>query len=50
VRYSATQSFLPDGFNIEGGIPPDIRIDMSEEDRANGVDTILERAIEELAR
>ncbi|MBK8493467.1 MAG: hypothetical protein IPL49_21995 [Saprospirales bacterium] len=25
VRYSATQTFLPDGFNIEGGIPPDIR-------------------------
>ena len=48
VRYSATQSFLPDGFNIEGGIPPDIRVDMSDEDRLNGVDSILERAWEEL--
>lgn len=50
VRYSATQSYLPGGFPIEGGIPPDIRVDMLEEDRLNGEDTILERAIEELGR
>lgn len=48
VRYSATQTFLPDGFNIEGGIPPDIRIDMTEVDRLNGKDSILERALEAL--
>ena len=48
VRYSATQTFLPDGFNIEGGIPPDIKIDMTEVDRLNGKDTILERALEAL--
>lgn len=45
VRYSATQTFLPDGFNIEDGIPPDIRVDMREADRLQGKDTILERAI-----
>ncbi len=48
VRYSSTQTFLPDGFNIEGGIPPDIRIDMNEADRQQGKDTILERALAEL--
>ena len=46
VRYSATQTFLPDGFNIEGGIPPDIRVDMTEEDRLDGKDTLLERALD----
>lgn len=48
VRYSASQSFLPDGFNIEGGIPPDIRVDMNPEDALHGKDSILERALEEL--
>ncbi len=48
VRYSATQTFMPDGFNIEGGIPPDIRVDLSEVDVLRGKDTILERAIEAL--
>lgn len=45
VRYSSTQSFTPDGFNIEGGIPPDIKVDMTEADKLKGKDTILERAI-----
>jgi len=48
VRYSSTQTFLPDGFNIEDGIPPHIKIDMTEADRAQGKDTILERALSEL--
>jgi len=48
VRYSATQTFLPDGTNTEGGIPPDIPVELTDEDRLNGVDTILERALEEL--
>ena len=48
VRYSSTQTFLPDGFNIEDGIPPHIKIDMTEADRAQGKDTILERALNEL--
>ncbi len=45
VRYSATQTFTPDGFNIEGGIPPDIKVDITEADRLRGRDTILERAL-----
>ncbi len=48
VRYSSTQSFTPGGFNIEGGIQPDIKVDMTESDRLKGKDTILERAIAEL--
>jgi len=48
VRYSSTQSFTPDGFNIEGGIPPDIKVDLTEADRARGKDTILERALAEI--
>lgn len=48
VRYSATQTFTPSGFNIEGGIPPDIKVDLTEADRAKGKDTILERALAEI--
>lgn len=48
VRYSATQTLLPNGFNIEDGIPPHIRVDMTEADRLQGKDTILERALREL--
>lgn len=48
VRYSSTQTFTPDGFNIENGIPPDIKVDLTEADRAQGKDSILERALAEL--
>ncbi len=48
VRYSSTQTLLPSGFNIEDGIPPHIKVDMAEADRAQGKDTILERALSEL--
>jgi len=48
VRYSSTQTFTPDGFNVEDGIPPDIRMDLTEADRLRGVDTMLERAMEEI--
>jgi hypothetical protein len=48
VRYSSTQSFMPNGFNIEGGIPPDIQVNMTESDRLRNKDTILERALAEL--
>lgn len=42
LRVSSTRIFTPGGFNIENGIPPDIKIDITDEDRANNVDTILE--------
>lgn len=46
VRLSVSQTLLPDGFNIEDGIPPDIQVDMDATDEANGIDTILERALD----
>lgn len=48
VRYSSTQTFTPDGFNVEDGVPPDIPVSLTTADRLRGVDTILERAIEAL--
>lgn len=47
-RFSASQTILPDGFNIEDGIPPDIVIWNKPEDEINGIDTILEEAIKQL--
>jgi C-terminal processing protease CtpA/Prc len=44
-RFSASQSFLPDGFNTEHGLPPDVQVDMKKEDMDLGLDTILEEAL-----
>jgi C-terminal processing protease CtpA/Prc len=46
IRVSNTRLVAPDGFNVEGGIPPDVRIDMDEADKANGLDSILEKGLE----
>lgn len=46
LRVSTTFTTAPDGFNIEPGTPPDVQIDMSEEDIDNGKDSILEKALE----
>lgn len=46
LRVSSTRMYTPGGFNIENGIQPDIKVDISDEDRANNVDTILEFALE----
>lgn len=48
IRYSSTQTFTPDGLNIEGGIPPDIKVDLTDADSVKGKDTILERALAEI--
>lgn len=48
VRYSSSVTTTPQGFNIENGIPPTIRQDMTKNDEAAGVDSILERALKEL--
>ena len=45
VNYSSSICLLPDGYNIEDGIPPDIRVNISDEDRADHIDTILETAL-----
>lgn len=48
IRVSTTQLGTVDGFNVEDGLPPDIRIDMDPELEANGIDSMLEFALEEL--
>ena len=44
VRFSACPSFDVHMQHTEFGIDPDVRVDMSDEDRARGVDTIIETA------
>lgn len=45
-NFSNSITRLPNGFIIEDGIPPDINVQISDADIANGKDTILEAAIE----
>ncbi|TVR76824.1 MAG: peptidase S41 [Saprospirales bacterium] len=45
-RFSATQTITPSGEHLEFGIPPDIAVDMGAEDLAEGVDSIIEAALE----
>jgi C-terminal processing protease CtpA/Prc len=47
ANYSSSVCLLPNGYNIEDGIPPDIKVDMSDEDRINHIDTIIETAIDQ---
>lgn len=47
-RFSATASFLPNGFNIEQGIAPEIRMDMDTTALLQGKDNIIEEAIRQL--
>ena len=44
VRFSACPSFDADMKQTEFGIEPDVKIDMLDEDRAKGIDTIIETA------
>ena len=48
VRFSACPMYGPDMEQLEFGIDPDIRVDMTPEDMARGIDTIIERAREVL--
>lgn len=45
-NFSNSITYLPDGFIIEDGIPPDIQIDITDEDKLAGTDTILEYAVD----
>ncbi|MDZ7846447.1 MAG: S41 family peptidase [Owenweeksia sp.] len=45
-RFSATQAVAMDGRHLEIGVPVDVEIDLDEADEANGVDTIIEGALE----
>ena len=44
-RFSATATYTTSDFNIEHGIEPNIKIDMSSEDIAAGKDSIIEKAL-----
>jgi C-terminal processing protease CtpA/Prc len=44
-RFSSTITYTNDGFNIEHGIEPDIKMDMSQEDIAQGKDSFIEKAL-----
>ncbi len=44
VRFSASPNFDPQMNHIEGGIDPDIKVDMTTEDVNKGKDTIIETA------
>ena len=44
VRFSASPTLDADGQHIEDGIAPDIHVDMTNEDKAQGLDTIIEEA------
>ncbi len=47
VNYSSSICLLPDGSNIEDGIPPDIKVDITDEDKLNHIDTIIQTAIDQ---
>lgn len=44
VRFSACPSFDADMQHTEFGIVPDVHVEMTDEDHAQGIDTIIERA------
>jgi len=56
LRVSSTQDFSIETnangeqflFNVEDGIPPDVRVDLSPNDEVRGIDTILETALARL--
>ena len=47
-RFSSTQAINIDGEHLEPGVPVDIAVDLDRTDEDNGVDTILEAALDAL--
>lgn len=45
-RFSVSRTISPDGENFENGVPPDIAVWMDPENAFNGVDDIMEKAID----
>ena len=50
IRFSAAPITGPDGKLTEFGVEPDVKVDMTETDMAQGKDTILEKAFEILQK
>ncbi len=49
-RFSCSQTLTPAGENFENGVPPDITVWMNPEHELQGIDDIMERAIEEILK
>jgi hypothetical protein len=49
-RFSVTQTLDLQGNNYEDGVPPDIRVILNAADAANGKDTVIEKALDELRK
>jgi hypothetical protein len=45
-RFSVSRTYAPTGENWENGVPPDITVWMNAENEFNGIDDIMEKAIE----
>ena len=50
VRFSACAITDPNGAQTEFGVEPDVKVDMSDDDRSQGKDTMLETALQVLTQ
>lgn len=50
VRFSACPMYDANMQHTEWGIDPDIKVDITATDKANGIDSIIEKAIEEIKK
>lgn len=50
LHYTATYTELPDGFNIEHGVPPDVSVNTGPQDELQGKDALIEKALELLRK
>ena len=48
IRFSAALIYDPNGNLTEFGVAPDVKVDLNDNDRQNGIDTILETAFKVL--
>lgn len=48
IRVSSSQTYTLNGVNNENGLLPNIKVDMTADDEAKNIDTILEEALKEL--
>ncbi|TVR74183.1 MAG: peptidase S41 [Marinilabiliales bacterium] len=48
-RIPRTMTLAYNGFNVENGIPPDINVRLSANDLRDGIDTIIEAALEHIS-
>ena len=47
-RFSSDKTLTPEGFNIEAGIPPDVRASLDPDSAKAGIDTMIEQALDRL--